>query len=61
MLPSAHLNGVGVRIASFPSSKPAWRIDSFRKSLAESEEGRPLIKENAHQPNTHLTQSEERV
>src|SRR5215470_16154028 len=32
-----------------------------RKSLAESEEGRPSIKENAHQPNTHPTQSEERV
>jgi group II intron reverse transcriptase/maturase len=32
-----------------------------RKSLAESEEERPLIKENAHQPNTHPTQSEERV
>ncbi len=26
-----------------------------RKSLAESEEGRPLIKENAGQPNTHPT------
>jgi RNA-directed DNA polymerase len=28
---------------------------------AEGEEGRPQIKENAHQPNTHLTQSKERV
>ena len=30
-------------------------------SSAESEEGRPLIKENAGQPNTHPTQSGERV
>src|SRR5437867_6966876 len=30
-------------------------------SSAESEEGRPLIKENAGQPNTHPTQSRERV
>jgi RNA-directed DNA polymerase len=27
------------------------------KPSAESEEGRPLIKENAHQPNTYPTQS----
>src|SRR3984893_19087393 len=31
------------------------------KPLAESEEGRPLIKENACQPNTYPTQSEKRV
>jgi RNA-directed DNA polymerase len=31
------------------------------QSLAESEEGRPLIKENTHQLNTHSTQSEARV
>jgi hypothetical protein len=29
--------------------------------LAESEEGRPLIKENTHQPSTYSTQSEARV
>ena len=29
--------------------------------MAESEEGRPLIKENVRQPNTHPTQSGERV
>ncbi|HTQ30878.1 MAG TPA: hypothetical protein VMI53_06675, partial [Opitutaceae bacterium] len=29
--------------------------------LAESEEGRPLIKENTHQLNTYSTQSEVRV
>src|SRR5713101_5420408 len=31
------------------------------KPLAESGEGRPLIKENARQPNTHPTQSGKRV
>jgi RNA-directed DNA polymerase len=31
------------------------------KPLAESEEGRPLIKENTHQPSTPSTQSETRV
>ena len=31
------------------------------KPLAEGEEGRPLIKENAHQSGTHSTQSEARV
>ena len=31
------------------------------KPLAESEEGRPLIKENTHQPNTYSTQSERSV
>jgi group II intron reverse transcriptase/maturase len=31
------------------------------KPFAESEEGRPLIKENTHQPSTHPTQSEESV
>ena len=29
------------------------------KPSAESEEGRPLIKENTHQPSTHSTQSED--
>ena len=31
------------------------------KPSAESEEGRPLIKENTHQSSTHSTQSEARV
>src|ERR1700688_4851174 len=31
------------------------------KSSAESEEGRPLVKENTHQSSTHSTQSEVRV
>src|SRR5215471_11727057 len=31
------------------------------KPSAESEEGRPLVKENTHQSSTHSTQSEARV
>jgi len=31
------------------------------RPYAESEEGRPLIKENTHQPSTYSTQSEKRV
>src|SRR5262249_40492321 len=31
------------------------------ESLAEDEEGRPLVKENIHQSSTHSTQSEARV
>src|SRR5258707_15809772 len=31
------------------------------KPYTESEEGRPLIKENTHQPNTYPTQCEKRV
>ena len=36
-------------------------LNKDEKSLAESEEGRPLIKENTHQLSTHSTQSEARV
>jgi RNA-directed DNA polymerase len=37
------------------------RSNKDGKPLAEDEEGRPLIKENACQPNTYPTQSEKRV
>jgi RNA-directed DNA polymerase len=37
------------------------RLNKDGKPLAESEEGRPLIKENTHQSSTHSTQSEARV
>ena len=37
------------------------RSNKDGKPLAESEEGRPLIKENTHQPSTPSTQSEIRV
>src|SRR5437879_2150447 len=40
---------------------PMNHSNKDRKPLAESEEGRPLIKENACQPNTYPTQSEKGV
>src|SRR6059058_1341847 len=40
---------------------PMNQSNKDRKPSAENEEERPLIKENAGQPNTHLTQSGERV
>ena len=35
--------------------------NKIEQSMAESEEGRPLIKENIHQPSTRPTQSGARV
>src|SRR6202044_2398058 len=40
---------------------PMNRLNKDGKPLAESEEGRPLVKENTHQSSTHSTQSEARV
>ena len=40
---------------------PMNHSNKDKKLLAESEEGRPLIKENIHQPSTHSTPSEARV
>src|SRR6266576_1205024 len=40
---------------------PMNQSNKDRKPSAENEEGRPLIKENAGQPNTHPKQSGERV
>jgi RNA-directed DNA polymerase len=40
---------------------PMSHSNKDRKPLAENEEGRPLIKENAGQPNTYPTQSEKHV
>ena len=40
---------------------PMNQSNKDREPSAENEEERPLIKENAGQPNTHLTQSGERV
>jgi hypothetical protein len=40
---------------------PMNHSNKDRKPSAENEEERPLIKENAGQPNTHPTQSGERV
>jgi RNA-directed DNA polymerase len=40
---------------------PVNRPNKDEKSSAEGEEGRPMIKENTHQPHTSSTQSETRV
>jgi RNA-directed DNA polymerase len=40
---------------------PMKRLNNDETSSAESAEGRPLTTENAHQSNTHSTQSGERV
>ena len=40
---------------------PMNHLNKDGKPLAESEEGRPLIKESTHQSSTHSTQSEARV
>src|SRR5207245_10939498 len=40
---------------------PMNQSNKDRRPSAENEEERPLIKENAGQPNTHPTQSGERV
>ncbi len=40
---------------------PMNHSNKIEQSMAESEEGRPLIKENTRQPNTYPTQSEKRV
>src|ERR1700730_6216098 len=40
---------------------PMNHLNKNGKPLTESEEGRPLVKENTHQSSTHSTQSEVRV
>ena len=40
---------------------PMNQLNKGGKPLAETGEGRPLIKENTHQSSTHSTQSEARV
>src|ERR1700723_2059154 len=40
---------------------PMNHSDKIEQSMAESEEGRPLIKENIHQSSTRPTQSGERM
>jgi hypothetical protein len=51
----AHVFGVGQRNSTDES------FEQSGKPPAESEEGRPLIKENTPQSSTHSTQSEARV
>jgi RNA-directed DNA polymerase len=40
---------------------PMNHSNKIEKSMAENEEGRPLIEENTHQPSTRPTQSGARV
>jgi len=47
------------RASSDPT--PMNHSNKIEQSMAESEEGRPLIKENIHQSNTRPTQSGARV
>jgi hypothetical protein len=54
---SGHTARVYVPEESHSGIVPMNHSNKDGTSLAESEEGRPLIKENARQPNTHPTQS----
>ena len=56
-----HTTRVHVSEESDSGILPMIHSNKDGKPLAESEEGRPLIKENTRQPNTYPTQSEKRV
>src|SRR5215469_15672264 len=58
---SGHTARVYVCEESHSGVVPMNHSNKDMRSSAESEEGRPLIKENAGQPNTFPTQSGERV
>jgi RNA-directed DNA polymerase len=58
---SGHTTRMYVPEESHSGIVPMNQSNKDRKPSAENEEGRPLIKENAGQPNTHPTQSGERV
>src|ERR1017187_9268214 len=58
---SGHTARMYVHEESHSGILPMNQSNKDRKPSAENEEGRPLIKENAGQPNTHPTQSGERV
>jgi RNA-directed DNA polymerase len=58
---SGHTARMYVPEESHSGIVPMNQSNKDRKLSAENEEGRPLIKENAGQPNTHPTQSGERV
>ena len=53
-----HTTRVHVSEESDSGILPMNHSNKDGKPLAESEEGRPLIKENTRQPNTYPTQSE---
>ena len=56
-----HTSHVHVSEESDSGILPMNHSNKDGKPLAESEEGRPLIKENIRLPNTYPTQSEKRV
>ena len=56
-----HTTRVHVSEESDSGILPMNHSNKDGKPLAESAEGRPLIKENTRQPNTYPTQSEKRV
>ena len=58
---SGHTARMHVSEESHSGIVPMNHSNKDGKPSAESEEGRPLIKENAGQPNTHPTQSGKRV
>src|SRR5947199_9752157 len=58
---SGHTARMYVPEESHSGIVPMNQSNKDRKPSAENEEGRPLIKENAGPPNTHPTQSGERV
>ena len=58
---SSHTARMHVTEESHSGIVPMNHSNNDETPLAESEEGRPLIKENARQPNTYPTQSEEHV
>ena len=58
---SGHTARMYVPEESHSGILPMNQSNKDRKPSAENEEERPLIKENAGQPNTHPTQSGERV
>src|SRR5712671_4693991 len=63
--PAGEGQGRTARVHVFEESDsgtvPMNHSNKSGKPPAESEEGRPLIKENTHQSSTHSTQSEARV
>src|SRR6476661_3775888 len=58
---NSHTTHVHVFEESDSGAVPVNHSNKDGKSSAESEEGRPLVKENTHQSSTHSTQSEVRV
>ena len=58
---SGHTARMHVSEESHSGTVPRSHSNKDGRWSAESEEGRPLIKENTHQSSTHSTQSEARA